>query len=222
MIHLTTSLSGPAPVNLFSLDKKMHELGVIHGRFQVLHNDHLKYLLAGKDRCNHLVVGITNPEPGLTRVDEADPGRSRPEANPFTYYERYRMVNAALKGAGVNPDEFSIVPFPINFPDRYKCYVPMGAVFFLTIYDQWGEKKLRMFRDLGLRTEILWRCTQEEKGLSSTMIREYIQTGVQWENLVPNDVVSIIKEIISSSSLNSNPADSRYNKIYSSNRWFST
>lgn len=174
----------------------MHELGVIHGRFQVLHNDHLKYLLAGKDRCKHLVVGITNPEPGLTGDDEADPGRSRPEANPFTYYERYRMVNAALRGAGVDPVQFSIVPFPINFPDRYKFYVPINAVFFLTIYDKWGEKKLRMFREIGLRTEILWRCAPEEKGLSSTMIRGLIRSGEQWKNLVPEKVVPIIKEII--------------------------
>jgi nicotinamide-nucleotide adenylyltransferase len=178
----------------------MHELGVIHGRFQVLHNDHLKYLLAGKERCNHLVVGITNPEPGLTGDDEADPDRSRPEANPFTYYERYRMVNAALLGAGVDSVQFSIVPFPVNFPDRYNYYVPMDAVFYLTIYDRWGEKKLRMFSDKGLRTEILWRCTQEEKGLSSTMIRGLIRAGAQWENLVPEKVVPIIQEIISNRS----------------------
>ena len=30
-------------------EKKVnYELGVIHGRFQVLHNDHIKYLMAGK------------------------------------------------------------------------------------------------------------------------------------------------------------------------------
>ena len=54
----------------------MHELGVIHGRFQLLHNDHLKYLLAGKQRCRHLVIGITNPDPTLTRADPADPART--------------------------------------------------------------------------------------------------------------------------------------------------
>jgi len=42
------------------------ETGVIHGRFQVLHNDHLKYLMEGMALCDHLVVGITNPDPILT------------------------------------------------------------------------------------------------------------------------------------------------------------
>jgi len=54
----------------------MIDTGAIHGRFQVLHNDHMKYLLAGKERCVHLVIGITNPDPILTRADPADPERS--------------------------------------------------------------------------------------------------------------------------------------------------
>jgi glycerol-3-phosphate cytidylyltransferase-like family protein len=33
-----------------------YDVGVIHGRFQVLHNDHLKYLLLGKALFKHLVV----------------------------------------------------------------------------------------------------------------------------------------------------------------------
>ena len=52
------------------------ETGVIHGRFQVFHNDHLVYLLAGLALCRHLVVGITNPDPFLTRDDAADRKRS--------------------------------------------------------------------------------------------------------------------------------------------------
>ena len=70
----------------------MIETGVIHGRFQVLHNDHLKYLMAGKSKCQHLVVGITNPDPTLTGPESADPHRDSPFANPLTYVERYTMV----------------------------------------------------------------------------------------------------------------------------------
>jgi len=53
-----------------------YEVGVIHGRFQVLHHDHLKYLLAGKELCRHLVVGITNPDPFTVREESADLKRS--------------------------------------------------------------------------------------------------------------------------------------------------
>jgi len=171
----------------------MHKTGVIHGRFQLLHNDHMKYLLAGKERCEHLVVGITNPDPSLTRADPADPGRSSREANPFTYFERYCMVRDALADEGLR-DEISIVPFPINFPELYHYYLPMQATFFLTIYDEWGEKKLQMFNAMGLATEILWRRPRSAKGLSATEIRRKMINGGPWEDLVPPAVARLMKK----------------------------
>jgi nicotinamide mononucleotide adenylyltransferase len=171
----------------------MTEAGVIHGRFQVLHKDHLTYLLAGKERCDHLIVGITNPDPTLTRDDPADPHRSLAISNPLTYYERYVMVKAALVEAGVSFDGFSVVPFPINLPDLYHHYVPIDATFFLTIYDSWGERKLEHFRSLGLRTEVLWRRDPELKGLSGAVIRNRIVAGEAWEHLVPLSTARLIK-----------------------------
>ena len=172
----------------------MVKTGVIHGRFQILHNDHLKYLMAGKARCGHLVVGITNPDPVHTGQDSADTARSQPEANPLTYFERFRMVNTLLLGEGLDSKEFSIVPFPINFPELYQFYVPLDAVFFLTIYDQWGENKLKMFQSLGLKTEVLWRRDISDKGLSSTAIRALITEGKDWEKYIPPKIVPLVKE----------------------------
>ena len=34
-------------------------LGVVMGRFQGLHLGHMEYLLAGAQRCEHLLVGVT-------------------------------------------------------------------------------------------------------------------------------------------------------------------
>lgn len=171
----------------------MIETGVIHGRFQVLHNDHMKYLLAGKERCRHLVVGITNPDPTLTRDDPADMARSSPHANPLTYFERYTMVRAALLESGINLSDFSIVPFPINIPHMYKYYVPMDATFFLTIYDSWGEKKLRQFESLGLTVEVLWKRPPEEKGLRAVEIRSRMMKAEPWEHLVPPSTAGFMK-----------------------------
>ena len=171
----------------------MTETGVIHGRFQVLHNDHLTDLLAGKERCGHLVVGVTNPDPTLTREDPADPHRSLPGSNPMTYYERYVMVKAALIEAGLRFDEFSVVPFPINLPHLYRYYVPLDATFFLTIYDSWGERKQEHFQSLGLRTHVLWRRSKESKGLSGALIRDKMFTGDAWESFVPPSTARLIK-----------------------------
>jgi len=174
-------------------EEDMHEIGVIHGRFQVLHNDHLVYLLAGKARCRHLVVGVTNPDPLVTRDDAADPHRSGTAANPLTYFERYRMVRAALNEAGVTPAEFSVVPLPINVPELFRHYVPLDAVFFLTIYDRWGERKLELFESLGLTTEVLWRRVPANKGISAGEVRQRIAADRPWRHLVPPAVAELVE-----------------------------
>lgn len=175
-------------------DKPRYEVGVIHGRFQVLHHDHLRYLLAGKELCRHLVVGVTNPDPTLSRDRGADPHRTEPEANPLTYYERQFMVRAALEAAGVPTTSFTVVPLPINFPDLYRYYVPLDAVFFLTIYDDWGREKLRLFQEQGLRTHVLWEVCPDAKGISGSEVRRRMARGEPWELLVPPRVATLLKE----------------------------
>ena len=60
------------------------KIGVIHGRFQGLHLGHIEYLLEGKKRCKFLYIGVTNPDPNLTKENINDTKRSMPEENPFT------------------------------------------------------------------------------------------------------------------------------------------
>jgi nicotinamide-nucleotide adenylyltransferase len=163
----------------------MHETGVIHGRFQILHNDHVRYIMAGKSRCKHIVVGVTNPDPTLTRSVKEDSNRSRPLSNPLTYYERYTMIREVLAAEKLVVSEYSIVPFPINLPELYRYYVPLDSVFFLTIYDSWGRKKLSQFQTLGLRTEVLWERPIQEKGITGTDVRRQILRNESWESQVP-------------------------------------
>jgi nicotinamide-nucleotide adenylyltransferase len=170
------------------------ETGVIHGRFQVLHNDHLVYLLAGMALCRHLVVGITNPDPLLTRDESSDPKRSNPAANPLTYFERYVMVRTVLEEAGIASAQFSVVPFPINMPELYKYYVPLDALYFLSIYDDWGKRKLEYFTSLGLATHVLREVSATQKGLSATDIRRRMAQDEPWEELMPPAVVTLMKK----------------------------
>ena len=76
--------------------KYQYSKGIIHGRFQILHNDHMKYLLAGKEMCEHIIIGITNPDPFLTRDHKSNPHRSTNLNNPLTYYERMVMIRESL------------------------------------------------------------------------------------------------------------------------------
>jgi nicotinamide mononucleotide adenylyltransferase len=171
-----------------------HNTGLIHGRFQVLHNDHLAYLLSGKSCCKKLIVGITNPDSSQTKPDDADIQRSQPTANPLTYYERYMLVHAALTEAGLTCDEFTIVPLPINCPELISNYAPADATYFLSIYDDWGRKKQQVLEGLGLNVVVLSERSMAEKGLSATEVRRRIITGESWRQLVPDAVFRLLTE----------------------------
>ncbi len=68
----------------------------------------------------------------------------------------------------------------------------MEAVFFLSIYDEWGERKHRYFQSLGLKTHILRKVTPAQKGLSAGEVRHRMRTGQTWEHLVPPATVPLL------------------------------
>jgi nicotinamide mononucleotide adenylyltransferase len=171
-----------------------YDVGVIHGRFQVFHNDHLNYLLSGKQLCRHMVVGITNPDPSLVRRETADPNRSRLTTNPLTYYERYILIHSAMKENNISLREISVVPLPINRPELYKYYVPLDAVFFLSIYDDWGKRKLSYFESMGLKTHIIRNVSLKDKGISASEIRNFMVNNQPWEHLLPKSVAKLMKQ----------------------------
>jgi cytidyltransferase-like protein len=187
---------------------KKEKVGVIHGRFQGLHHGHMEYLLEGKKRCEFLYVGITNPDPGLTKENSNDLKRSKSEENPFAYHERLIMLRDALVNAGIERHEFEIVPFPINIPELIKYYVPLDAVFFITIYDDWGKHKMETIQALGVKTDLMWKKNMDERFTTGKELRKLIANNNKWEHLVPPSVFSYIKN---------NKLDLRIKKIKNGN-----
>jgi len=173
---------------------KQYQTGLIHGRFQVLHHDHVKYLMAGFELCKHLYIGITNPDPRLTSDEKSDPHRNDDSANPLTYYERHALIKTVLVDKGISLSDFTIVPFPINFPKLYRYYVPMRAVFLLSIYDDWGREKLAKFEALSLKIHVLWDVPHKQKGISATSVRNLMKEQGFWEKYVPDAAIELLKE----------------------------
>lgn len=162
--------------------------GLVCGRFQVFHKDHLKYILAAKKYCDYLLVGITSPDPSLSPAESADVNRGKRTSNPCTYYERMQMIKAALRGEGLSDEEFDVVPFPIGRPELIPCYVPDDITCYITIYDAWGENKKIRLEKLGYDVQVLWHVSPEEKGISASEIRTAIASGKSWKHLVPPEV----------------------------------
>ena len=164
-------------------ENSMEQFGAVCGRFQIFHSDHLNYVLAAKERCEHLIVGITSPDSSVAPAEQADANRGKAEANPCTYYERMKMVEGTLLEAGLTREDFDIVPFPIGRPELMRFYIPDGTRIFVTILDEWGRCKTDRLRDFGYPVEVLWERT--DKVISSSMIRCCIIEDRPWAQYVP-------------------------------------
>lgn len=172
----------------------MVEKGVVNARFQIPHLKHIEYILAAKMRCQKLYIGITNPDPSCVRESVNDEVRSTPAANPLTYLERYEMLKGVMEEFNVPLSAYEIVPFPIHRPEFITQYTPVDGVYYLGICDGWDEEKLKILKGLDLKTEVLWRRSKEECGVTGTWIRSCIATGQEWEHLVPKYVYQYITE----------------------------
>lgn len=168
-------------------------VGVVHGRFQLLHNEHMKYILAGKKRCKHLIIGICNPDRSLVKYTENSPHRSEDVSNPFSYYERFQMIQGALLEKGISIYDFDIVPFPINYPELIFSYTPQNAKYYMTIYDKWGEEKREILEKIGCTVEVMWKRDISQKIISGTDVRRCIKEGKAWRQFVPPSVYKYIK-----------------------------
>lgn len=164
----------------------MVRVGAVCGRFQIFHLDHLRYVLAAKEQCEHLIVGITSPDSSVAPVEKADLNRGKRESNPCTYYERMKMIEASLLEAGIKRTDFDIVPFPIGRPELLRFYIPDGVPIFVTILDEWGRCKTQRLQEFGYPVHVLWENT--EKLISSTMIRQCIAVGTEWKQYTPEAV----------------------------------
>lgn len=170
--------------------------GVALGRFQPVHNDHFEYLDAVRVSSSLVVIGITNPDRSAPK-DQIDAARTDLVNNPFSYYERAEMLGLALLERGWTRDEWRIVPAPIEEQTRLREFLPdvETSTIFVTIYDDWGRKKRDSMRQLGFQVEVVYERPGEEKGITSTEVRNRIRTGQEWHHLVPSSVGQYIEQL---------------------------
>lgn len=165
-------------------------LGVIHGRFQPFHNEHLAYLRLAAARCEQLIVGITNAERDTRRVEQTAAMRHLPDANPYTYWERLLIVEAVLDAEGLHG---RVVPFPISEPERLRQYVPSRGTHYLRVFDDWGEEKVRRLQGLGFDVVVL--DPGAEKKLTASEVRLCMREGGPWQDLVPPAVARELRRL---------------------------
>lgn len=166
--------------------------GMVHGRFQPFHLGHLEYTLKALERCETLIVGITNPDPTQTANEETSEHRHREESNPFTFFERQLMIRAVLDDEGVPAERVVFIPFPVNLPDRWRYYVPSEAVQFVRVFSAWEQTKVDRLREAGYCVVVLDPAAAKE--FEATDVRRLIIDGGAWQELVPPGVARVIEQ----------------------------
>lgn len=173
----------------------MVETGVINGRFQIFHLKHMEYVLAAKMRCKKLFIGITHSDiVSAASTSGLDLHGTTRKDNPFTYFERFEMIQGALADFGVKREEYEIMPFPISQPDLIPQYVPEQGTYYMSLSGEWDEEKLRILQSLKLETEVLWSRTGEDRGITGHEIRTLIAEDKEWQQYVPRTVAEYMKE----------------------------
>ena len=167
--------------------------GMIHGRFQPFHNGHREYMQLSLARCETLIVGITNPDPGQILEEQTSAHRHLAESNPFTFFERLRMIRESIVDDGIALDRVLIVPFPVNHPERWKYYVPRDHTHFVRVFSDWEQAKVDRLRAAGYRCEVLQPGAPKE--IEATEIRRRMSAGERWHDLVPPGVARVIDQL---------------------------
>jgi nicotinamide mononucleotide adenylyltransferase len=169
-------------------------VGSVHGRFQPFHNEHLEYVIAAKQRCEFLWIGITKYDITPSEFTPLGRPRERPENNPLTYYERVNMIMDAMVGAGVDRASFGFVPFPIETPHRLPEFMPVSVPCFTTVCEEWNREKIKILRSYGYDVIVLWERT--EKLVTGGAIREDIMSGGSaWREMVPPQTLLAIEAL---------------------------
>ncbi len=167
-------------------------LAAVTGRFQPVHHQHLELFALALAEHDHLVVAVTNPDSGARHEAATSTHRHTDAANPFTYFERVRLLRAALDGAGL-ADRASVVPFDLTRPELWPEYVPLGARHFVRAFSAWEKDKAGRLADGGYAVTVV--DGDPATKLDAAAIRDRFADGT-WEAMVLPSTVPLLRELL--------------------------
>ncbi len=172
-----------------------HSVGCVTGRFQPVHQQHLELFDIALVECAYLIVAVTNPDTSARREEATSPHRHIPAANPFTYYERVRLLLAALTDH-VGSGRVCVVPFNLTQPQLWPQYVPLHARQYVRTYGDWERRKADMLAGAGYAVTLL--DGDPTCKVDATHIRRLLNSGEAWTGAVLPAVVPVLSELLTS------------------------
>ena len=168
--------------------------GLVCGRFQPPHNEHLEYWRAAKARCDFLWIGIVRPNVRDDQLGLDRGHRSMLLSNPMTYFERATLIREILLEDGISGDSFACTPFPLDEPALLPDFVGTDVKVFTTICDPWNIKKAEVLRAMGYQVDVLFE--RGESRIHGQAIRLAIGLGNDdWTSVVPPATVRAVRRL---------------------------
>jgi len=172
----------------------MIALGCVTGRFQPVHRQHLELFEIALAECEHLIIAVTNPDSTARREEQSSAHRHTASANPFTYFERARLLATAAGQRGWR-GRVTVVPFDLTRLDLCSQYVPLTARQFVRAYTDWEREKARWLEQAGYTVALL--DGDPSARISASEIRAGIRAkDVRWHSLVPSTTVPLLEEFL--------------------------
>jgi nicotinamide-nucleotide adenylyltransferase len=171
----------------------MHALGCVTGRFQPVHQQHLELVGIALAECAHVLVAVTNPDPGAWHEEPSSSHRHTASANPFTFHERARLLAGALAAHGWT-QRTTIVPFDLTRRASWPHYVPPGTRQYVRAYSDWEREKARWFEAAGYAVTLIEGAGRVRR--SGSEIRARMAAGGDWHSLVPAATVPLLEQFL--------------------------
>lgn len=155
--------------------------GILIGRMQPVHNGHMEVIKKILEEVDEIVIGIGSAQ------------LSHEVKDPFTAGERILMMTQALAEIDVDPSRYYIIPMQdINFNAIWASHVKMLTPPFSIVYS--GNPLVKqLFAEEGY--EVRQPPLYDRIHLSGTEVRRRILEDENWQELVPNATVELLKEI---------------------------
>ena len=149
------------------------------GRFQPFHNGHLLFLQSICDHYDEIIIGIGSSQ------------YSNTSENPFSYDERKMMIEKSLDAVGATNYRIVTIPDIHNPPKWVSHVISIVSDFDVVLSNNSFTKKL--FSEKGYAVKETSLIKREK--YSGKEIRKRMMQNKSWAELVPETVVTIIKDI---------------------------
>jgi len=148
---------------------------LVLGRFQPLHNGHVRMITKASKLADKLVIGVGSSN------------KSRTYKNPFTYDERNFMISSSIN----IKTPYSITGIPdFGNNDLWIAWIDDNVDFDVFVSN--ADNELKIFDDYGFKTQ---KLELRDDRISSTKVRELMIEKKPIDKMVPPVVMKFINEM---------------------------